>query len=255
MEVFYSVAGLLVGFVVGLTGIGGGALMTPILIVAFGIPPIMAVSTDLLYASITKCGGIVSYAKNQLVNWRVVILLLLGSLPGSLLALQFMNQLGSLDQIEGLINLVLGVSLILTSIAVFFRSKIKQLTESRAIVSGRQRSLVTIVAGLFLGVLVTLSSVGAGALGTALLIVCYPRMTMARIIGTDLVHAVILTGVAAAGHYQMDNVNLELLQFLLLGGIPGVIAGSALGSRLSSDIMQPVMGTLLLIIGLRFIVA
>ena len=255
MEIFYSFAGLLVGFIVGLTGIGGGALMTPILIVVFGIPPIMAVSTDLLYASITKCGGMVSYAKKKLVDWRVVILLLSGSIPGSLMTLQFMKGLDGLGQVEQLINLVLGVSLVLTSFAVFFRNKIRTLTEKHGTLSGRHLTAFTVLAGLFLGGTVTLSSVGAGALGTALLIVFYPRMSMATIVGTDLVHAVVLTGVAAAGHYQMDNINFELLQFLLLGGLPGVFVGSYLGSRLSPNIMQPVMGTLLLIIGLRFMVA
>ena len=255
MEVFYSIAGLFVGFIVGLTGIGGGALMTPILILGFGIPPVMAVSTDLLYASITKCGGMVSYARKKLVDWRVVLLLLAGSVPGSLLALRFMSGLGEHASMEHLINLTLGFSLVLTSIAVFFRSRITALTANRKRISGTPLAIITMLAGLFLGVMVTLSSVGAGALGTALLIVFYPRMSMASIVGTDLVHAVVLTGVAAAGHYQMDNINLELLKFLLLGGIPGVLAGSYLGTRLSSSMMQPVMGILLLLIGLRFMAA
>ncbi len=255
MDILYSVAGLLVGFVVGLTGIGGGALMTPILIVVFGIPPVVAVSTDLLYASVTKSGGMVTYARQRLVEWRVVLLLLAGSIPGSLITLGFLKDLGGLGEIESIINLVLGFSLVLTSVAVFFRKRIEQYTTKRAIVTGRRLSIVTIIAGLFLGAMVTISSVGAGALGTALLIVCYPGMTMQRIVGTDLVHAVVLTGVAAAGHYQMDNIDFELLQYLLLGGIPGVFAGSFLGARLSPDIIRPVMGTLLLIIGLRFMVA
>ncbi|OED42524.1 hypothetical protein ACH42_12250 [Endozoicomonas sp. (ex Bugula neritina AB1)] len=255
MEIFYSFAGLLVGFIVGLTGIGGGALMTPILIMVFGIPPIVAVSTDLLYASITKCGGMMSYAKQKLVDWRVAMVLLAGSIPGSLITLRFMSGLEDLGQVEQLINLMLGVSLILTSIAVFLRDKIRNVTANRALVSGVPLTGLTILIGLFLGGMVTLSSVGAGALGTALLIVFYPRMPMAMIIGTDLVHAVVLTGVAAVGHYQMDNVNFELLQFLLIGGIPGALAGSYLGTRLSPNIMQPIMGALLLIIGLRFMVA
>lgn len=255
MEIFYSFAGLLVGFIVGLTGIGGGALMTPILIVVFGIPPVMAVSTDLLYAAITKSGGMLSYAKQKLVDWRVALLLLTGSIPASLMTLQFMSSLEDMARIEQLINTMLGVSLILTSVAVFLRNRIREITASQAMVSGIHLNVLTVFAGLFLGIMVTLSSVGAGALGTALLIVFYPRMPMTMIIGTDLVHAVVLTGVAAAGHYQMNNINVELLQFLLLGGIPGVFAGSYLGTRLSPNIMQPVMGTILLIIGLRFMVA
>ena len=108
MEFAYIVAGLVVGVVVGLTGIGGGALMTPILIVVFGIPPFVAVSTDLLYAAITKCGGIYSYARKQLVQWKIVGFLLMGSIPGSLVTLNYLESLDGLEQIEYLMNLTLG---------------------------------------------------------------------------------------------------------------------------------------------------
>jgi len=260
MEVAYIVAGLVVGMVVGLTGIGGGALMTPILIVVFGIPPFVAVSTDLLYAAVTKCGGVVSYARKQMVHWRVVGLLLLGSLPGSLLTLNYLEGLDGLDQIEHLMNLTLGVSLLLTSVAVFMRSRIRAFAASLqdnalALRVKRWRPAITLLTGLLLGALVTLSSVGAGALGTALLIVLYPRMSMAQIVGTDLVHAVVLTAVAGAGHYHMGGVDLELLIYLLMGSLPGVLVGSQIGTRLSPRVMQPIMGSLLMAIGLRFVLA
>ncbi|WP_432472484.1 sulfite exporter TauE/SafE family protein [Amphritea sp. HPY] len=260
MEIAYSFAGLVVGFVVGLTGIGGGALMTPILIVGFGIPPVTAVSTDLLYAAITKCGGSVSYARKKLVEWRVVLLLLSGSIPGSLLTLNYLHGLGGLEKIESLMNITLGVSLVLTSIAVFMRNRIRQAVtnlqgtklESRA---RRFRPYVTLLMGIVLGALVTLSSVGAGALGTALLIVLYPRMSMQSIVGTDLVHAVVLTAIAGAGHYSMGNVDLWLLLFLVVGSLPGVYMGSHIGTRLSPKVIQPIMGSLLLAIGMRFMLA
>ncbi|MCW8886374.1 MAG: sulfite exporter TauE/SafE family protein [Motiliproteus sp.] len=260
MELAYSFAGLVVGFIVGLTGIGGGALMTPILIVGFGINPVVAVSTDLMYAAFTKAGGIWPYAKKKLVHWKIVFALLLGSVPGSLITLSILKGMDGLDQIEQLINITLGISLVLTSIAVFLRSRIREMvinTEAvglKALVK-RWRMVFTTVAGLVLGGLVTLSSVGAGALGTALLIVLFPHMTMPMIVATDLVHAVVLTSVAGIGHWQMGNVDVMLLVYLLIGSLPGVYIGGHLGTRLSANIMQPIMGSLLLAIGLKFVLA
>ncbi|WP_286239605.1 sulfite exporter TauE/SafE family protein [Neptuniibacter halophilus] len=260
MELAYSFAGLVVGFIVGLTGIGGGALMTPILIVVFGIPPIIAVSTDLLYAAITKCGGMISYARKKLVEWKVVIQLLLGSIPGSLITISYLKGLDGLEQIEHLMNLTLGFSLVLTSVAVFLRNKIRNQAmrwqhSTAASHARRWRPVMTTAMGLVLGCLVTLSSVGAGALGTALLILLYPRMSMPTIVGTDLVHAVVLTSIAGAGHYQMGSVDFDLLIYLLLGSLPGVFVGSHIGTRLSPKVMQPIMGSILLAIGLRFVIA
>ncbi|WP_292956289.1 MULTISPECIES: sulfite exporter TauE/SafE family protein [unclassified Neptuniibacter] len=260
MELAYSFAGLVVGFIVGLTGIGGGALMTPILIVVFGIPPITAVSTDLIYAAVTKFGGAITYTRKKLIEWKVVILLLAGSVPGSLLTLFYLDSLGGLEKMEHLINLTLGISLVLTSIAVFLRNKIRnQAIKWQHTPAARHakkwRPLATTLMGLVLGCLVTLSSVGAGALGTALLIVLYPRMSMPTIVGTDLVHAVALTAIAGAGHYQMGSVDLSLLAYLLIGSLPGVFVGSQIGTRLSPKVMQPIMGSILLAIGLRFVIA
>ncbi|MBR9867716.1 MAG: sulfite exporter TauE/SafE family protein [Oceanospirillales bacterium] len=260
MEIAYSFAGLVVGFIVGLTGIGGGALMTPILIVGFGIPPVTAVSTDLLYAAITKFGGSISYARKKLVEWRVVFLLLGGSIPGALMTLSYLDGLGGLEKVEHLMNITLGVSLVLTSFAVFFRARIRasvvKLEGTRFEKHGRRyRPYVTLLMGVVLGGLVTLSSVGAGALGTALLILLYPRMSMQTLVGTDLVHAVVLTGIAGAGHYSMGNVDLWLLLCLVIGSLPGVFLGSHFGSKLSPRVIQPIMGTLLLAIGMRFVLA
>jgi len=260
VDLGFTLAGLVVGFIVGLTGIGGGALMTPILILGFGIPPIIAVSTDLLYAAITKCGGILSYARKQLVHYRIVALLLAGSLPSAILTLIVLSGVEAGELIERLMNLTLGVSLVLTSIAVFMRRSVRKLSGrlSQAAIGRRLkrlRPLLTVAAGAALGVLVTLSSVGAGALGTAVLILLYPRLSMPAIVGTDLLHAVLLTAVAGTGHYQMGSVDTALLLSLITGSLPGVFAGSYLGSRLSAKVMQPVMGSLLMAIGLRFVLA
>tara|TARA_R110002095_G_scaffold7477_5_gene13535 strand:- start:373 stop:1158 length:786 start_codon:yes stop_codon:yes gene_type:complete len=260
MELAYSFAGLVVGLIVGMTGVGGGALMTPILIVGFGISPAVAVSTDLLYAAVTKMGGVWPYAKKGLVNWQVVVAMLIGSIPGSLMTLWWLSGIEEMETLEHLMNLTLGVSLVLTSIAVFFRNRIRnyliELDAPRLKAAGRRWRLpVTSVAGLILGMLVTLSSVGAGALGTALLILLFPRMTMPMIVATDLVHAVVLTGIAGAGHWQLGNVDPELLVYLLVGSLPGVYLGAHLGVKLSPKFMQPLMGSLLLIIGIRFVLA
>jgi uncharacterized membrane protein YfcA len=260
MELGYSFAGLVVGLIVGMTGIGGGALMTPILIVGFGISPAVAVSTDLLYAAVTKMGGVWPYAKKRLVNWQVVIAMLIGSVPGSMITLWWLSGIEEMETLEHLMNLTLGVSLVLTSIAVFFRNRIREyvieLDAPRLKAVGRRWRLpVTSLAGLMLGMLVTLSSVGAGALGTALLILLFPHMTMPMIVATDLVHAVVLTGVAGAGHWQLGNVDPLLLVYLLAGSLPGVYLGAHLGVRLSPKFMQPLMGSLLLIIGIRFVLA
>ncbi|WP_210396069.1 sulfite exporter TauE/SafE family protein [Motiliproteus sediminis] len=259
MELAYSIAGLVVGFIVGLTGIGGGALMTPILIVGFGINPLVAVSTDLLYAAITKFGGVWPYAKKKLVAWKVVGAMLVGSVPGSLVTLWILSRIDHPETLEHLINLTLGVSLVLTSVAVFMRNRIREAVinyhapELKAL-ARRWRLPITSLAGLFLGGLVTLSSVGAGALGTALLILLFPHMTMPMIVATDLVHAVVLTSVAGVGHWQMGNVDTTLLVYLLIGSLPGVYVGGHLGTRLSPKVMQPIMGSLLLVIGLRFVI-
>ncbi|MFT5705986.1 MAG: putative membrane protein YfcA [Oceanospirillaceae bacterium] len=268
MDAYFILAGFVVGVLVGLTGIGGGALMTPLLIVVFQVPLITAVSTDLLYAAITKCGGVINYYRHQLINYKIVLLMLLGSLPGSWLMLTYLQHLTDLPQREALINTVLGTTLLMTALAVFFRSKIvKFASKSTGKLNSKKnqlnvfttlvklRPLITVLCGFALGCLVTLSSVGAGALGTALLIVCYPRMKMPEIVATDLVHAVVLTGVAGLGHYQTGTVDLELLTYLILGSLPGVFLGSHFGVKLSATVMQPIMGSVLMLIGGYFIFA
>ncbi len=260
MDLYYSLAGFIVGLLVGLTGIGGGALMTPVLIVIFKVPLVVAVSTDLLYAAITKCGGVINYYRQKMINFPVVLLMLVGSLPASWLTLNYLQQLESLAKVEALINTLLGVSLLLTSVAVFLRSRIQRFSTKMAGRSSfralaKYRPLVTVLAGFGLGGLVTLSSVGAGALGTALLIVCYPKMKMPEIVSTDLLHAVVLTTVAGVGHYSMGSVDLNLLFYLLVGSLPGVFIGSYYGVKLSTSVMQPVIGTVLMLIGGHFLLS
>ncbi len=261
MEFGYVIAGAMVGVLVGFTGIGGGALMTPMLILGFGVPVVTAVSTDLAYAAITKFAGSVAYARQRLVAWRLVILLLCGSVPGSLVALHYLSTAEDLQSQVALVNLILGVSLVMTSVVLCLRGRIQQWQAARqadmdSAVQSKSgfgaKDFILVVSGLVLGGLVTLSSVGAGALGTALLILLFPRMSMRRIVGTDLAHAVVLTAVAGSGHYSLGNLDFVLLGYLLLGSVPGVILGSQLARHLSSAVLQPVIAVLLFGIGVRF---
>lgn len=258
MDTLYALAGLVVGFAVGVTGIGGGSLMTPILVLGFGFSPLTAVSTDLLYAALTKAFGVAGYARARLVQWRSVGALLAGSLPGSFIALWILERL-DMAQAEWLINRVLGIALILTAVIILLRGPLSRWLgrhrAERAALSVGQRDTLTVICGLVLGILVTLSSVGAGALGTAFLVLLYPAWSMQQVIATDLAHAVALTAVAGIGHWQMGNADLALLGALLIGSIPGVLIGTTVGKRLPACVMQPLIGSLMLFIGLRFATA
>ena len=231
-------SGLLVGFLVGLTGVGGGSLMTPILVFLFGFAPKAAVGTDLLFAAITKTAGVfVHHGKHRSVDWKIVFHLCLGSIPAALLIIYLLE-------------------------ALFVRSRLiaKRLDDEVARQRlkhserfGRWQTPLTVLVGMILGVLVTLSSVGAGALGTIALLFLYPRLATVRIVGTDLAHAIPLTTVAGLGHLHMGNVDLHLLMSLLLGSLPGIYAGSHLSAKIPERILRPILATLLMIIGIKFV--
>ncbi len=245
----YVLAGFLVGALVGVTGVGGGALMTPILIF-FGIPPVAAVGTDLLYASLTKTGGTLVHGYNHTVDWRVVIRLGTGSIPAAALTLMTLYELhiGSADAQE-LVTKVLGVALLLTALALLFRKPLTRTFIAR--VGELDPELVrrlTIAAGAMLGVLVSISSVGAGAIGATVLILLYPKMSMARIVGSDIAHAVPLTLAAGIGHWMLGSINWMLLVTLLIGSLPGIFVGSYLSARLPDALVRITLaGTLLIV--------
>jgi uncharacterized membrane protein YfcA len=240
---------------VGLTGVGGGSLMTPLLVLMFGFHPATAVGTDLLYASVTKSVGTVVHHKGQTVDWKIVGGLATGSIPAAVVTLLAMSWFGMTSAKSPLfLNLLLGGALLLTSIAVFFRpwilswagDHIDAMAESRV-------SRWTILLGAMLGVLVSLTSVGAGALGTTALLILYPKLPVARIAGSDIAHAVPLTLIAGIGHWFMGSVNLMLMGALLVGSIPGVIVGSLIGSRASDKLLTPVLAAVLLVVGGRLL--
>ncbi len=251
----YVLAGLGVGLAVGVTGMGGGALMTPLLVLGFGVGTAVAVGTDLVFAAITKCGGVWIYRRRGLIRWPLVGALLMGSLPTAAASLLLLgeNPLGAAQ--ETLLRSVLGVALLLSSLAMLFRNRLRASGEWREHSKPPVwRGRATILTGAVLGVLVTLTSVGAGALGTAALICLYPRLKTAEVIGTDLAHAVILAAVAGLGHMQLGTVDYGLLGLLLLGSVPGVLLGSQLATRLPEQVVRPVVATALFVVGTQLLV-
>jgi uncharacterized membrane protein YfcA len=247
----------MVGFLVGLTGVGGGSLMTPLLVFLFGISPVKAVGTDLLFAAVTKAGGVWIHGRRGTVEWRIVALLAAGSAPASLITSHLLQTLiVQKDDINTMITTLLGTALILTSIALLFKTEFqkigRRLSNGRTRGWSRWRGVATVLAGLLLGVLVTLTSVGAGALGAAMLFFLYPRLPVARIVGTDIAHAVPLTAVAGLGHLQMGSVDFVLLGSLLLGSLPGIYLGSHLSTRVPEKVMRPILASMLMLIGVKF---
>lgn len=249
---FYIAAGAIVGLAVGITGVGGGSLMTPILL-ALGFPLHTAVGTDLLFASLTKSGGAVVHGRQGTVRWDLVMLLTAGSLPACLLTILVLRyRFGGPDDYAGLITTTLGLTLILTSIAILLRQRLARLADVLGVTSARYVSLWLPLAGVGLGILVTLSSVGAGAIATAILMVMFPRLPGARVVGTDIVHAVPLTLFAGLGHFYLGNVDLLLLTGLLIGSLPAVSVGSRLSQHLPEALLRSILATTLCGIGIKF---
>jgi uncharacterized membrane protein YfcA len=255
-DALHAVAGLLVGILVGLTGVGGGSLMTPILVLIFGINPGTAVGTDLLFASMTKVVGSVVHGKRDSVDWRIVVRLAMGSVPAALITLTVISSLGRPPaSANKIMLLVLGGMLILTSLATLFQKQIAAFAQKNAHedAAAVRAPWATVLLGMLLGVAVTLSSVGAGAIGVTALLLLYPGLRIARIVGSDIAHAVPLTLVAGFGHWIIGDVNLFLLGALLLGSIPGVIIGSLLSTRAPDRVLRPALAAVLLISGIKLL--
>lgn len=229
-------AGLLVGIIVGITGVGGGALMTPILVLAFGVAPHTAVGTDLLYASITKVFGTAVHHNHGTVDWGVVKRLALGSLPAAAATLAYMHFSETSRVKAGFIIDAVGVALIVTALGMLFKDQLHAFGRRFRVTDSQHfkhvQPVLTVVCGMVLGVLVTLTSIGAGALGTVMLVYLYPlRLNASKLVGTDLAHAIPLALIAGLGHLTLGNVDYTLLVNLLLGSIPGVLLGSMVSTR------------------------
>ncbi|MTV31123.1 TSUP family transporter [Rhodoblastus acidophilus] len=246
-------SGLVVGGVVGLTGVGGGALMTPLLVLAFGIHPATAVGTDLLYAGLTKIAGSTVHGVNKAIDWKVVFRLAAGSAPAALLTLFGLSHLGfKSGQAGSAITFALGIALLLTSVSLLFRPwLVARMAPKFDALSDRAIGALTVTLGAALGVLVTISSVGAGAIGVTVLLMLYPRMPTLRIIASDIVHAVPLTLIAGAGHWAMGSVDWRMLASLLVGSIPGIMIASAYAAKAPDKLLRGLLAGVLVLVGAK----
>lgn len=252
MNFLFSLSGLAVGVMVGLTGVGGGSLMTPLLVLLFGIHPATAVGTDLLYAAATKSVGTGVHGRNKSVDWRIVRRLAMGSVPATLATFAVMQALGAQSSKGGVLAFLLGAVLLLTSITLLFRTQIVAFLGSRITTTNETAvAVLTVITGIFLGILVTTTSVGAGAIGVTALLVLYPRLPTLRIIGSDIAHAVPLTLISGIGHWFMGDVDFVLLGTLLIGSIPGIIIGSLLAPKLPEGALRILLAIILVLVSAK----
>jgi uncharacterized membrane protein YfcA len=256
MNLLYSCAGLGVGLLVGMTGVGGGSLMTPVLVLLFGFHPATAVGTDLLFASITKSIGTGMHGSFGTVNWRITGWLAAGSLPAASLTLVVIDRIGAATpQMAAIISLVLGTALVVTALAVALRVWIQKFALAHlGSLPPRQAAILTVVTGVALGVLVSISSVGAGALGLTALVFLYPDQPTARLVGSDIAHAVPLTLLAGIGHWLLGSTDWALLGALLVGSVPGIVIGSLVATRVPDAALRPILAATLLLVGGRLLV-
>lgn len=247
----YSLSGFAVGFLVGMTGVGGGSLMTPVLILLFGMHPATAVGTDLLYAAATKTGGTLVHGITRTIDWRVVSRLAAGSVPMTALTLFVLSRLDIQGRLaDQLITVVLSAALFGTAAVLIFRKRIIEIYARRVGELDPRRTVrLTVAMGAILGVLVSISSVGAGAIGVTALILLYPRLPTVRIVGSDIAHAVPLTLLAGIGHWIMGSIDFSLLSSLLAGSLPGILLGSYLSSRVPDIALRLTLAATLIVAG------
>ncbi len=250
----FSLAGLVVGTAVGATGVGGGSLMTPILILFYGISPAVAVGTDLLYASVSKAFGVVLHGRRGTVDWAIVGWLSAGSVPAALITLLFLRHQAAGAGLDQLIKLTLAGAIILTATFTLLQEPMLKLIKKGKPPGGpgflvRHQRLLTVVCGILIGALVTISSVGAGVIGMMLLLILYPAHAPIRLVGSDLAHAVLITGIAGLGHAGLGTVNYSMLGFLLLGALPGIWIGTRIAFRLDDKGLKRTISALLIFIG------
>lgn len=247
-------SGLGVGLIVGITGVGGGSLMTPLLLSVFKLSPAVAIGTDLWFACLTKMSGSIAHARHGHVNWAIVRRMLSGSIPASIATVALMHLTGLTKVWASALTFSLGIALLLTAVVVAFKQSWQPLglRLERWIPESRKPTLM-VALGLLLGVLVSLSSIGAGAIGATLILLIYPRMKARDIVGTDIAHAVPLTLVAGIGHASLGNVNWLLLVSLLIGSLPGIWLGAQLTRRLPDGVVRSLLCASLLMAGWKVI--
>lgn len=258
MDWMHAFAGAVVGLLVGLTGVGGGALMTPLLVLLFGVAPVTAVGTDLWFAALTKAVGGVVHGRRGSVDWQVFRRLCAGSVPAAIVTLLALHYAGVGKSHGGMLMQGLGAALILTAVGMLFKRRIhavgQRLRTHMPADFKHLQPVLTVLAGALLGVLVTLTSVGAGALGTVMLVYLYPfRLTAAKLVGTDIVHAIPLAMVAGSGHLLMGNVDVALLGALLAGSIPGIVIGSLVAGWAPERALRGVVAVTLAAVGVKML--
>lgn len=253
-------AGAVVGLIVGMTGVGGGSLMTPLLIFGFGIKPYLAIGTDLLFAAFTKMGGTVNMARQRQVPWKIVLNLSAGSIPAALVTLWFLKQADpSSAQAQQLMTSTLGVALLLTAAATLYKAvRGKQIprdiaAEQLAAAQTPKHWSLPLLFGALIGVIVTLTSVGAGAIGVSVLLILYPLMPLPRIVAADIAYAVPLTLVAGLGHASLGSVDWAMLGKLLIGSLPGIWLGSRLVLKIPDRVIRALLSLLLAYAGIKLL--
>ncbi|HKM88869.1 MAG TPA: sulfite exporter TauE/SafE family protein [Xanthobacteraceae bacterium] len=249
----YAIAGFAIGMLVGMTGIGGGSLMTPGLILLFGMHPAVAVGTDLLHAAVTKTAGSLVHGFNRTIDWRVVRRLATGSIPMTLVTMSVLSALDINSAVaRELINAVLTLALIVTAVTLLFRDKIAGRYAGRlGVLMPKQVAVLTVIVGGILGTIVSISSVGAGAIGVTCLVLLYPKLPTARIVGSDIAHAVPLTLTAGIGHWFLGSVDLQVFMFLILGSVPGILVGSYAAPRIPEFALRIVLAAALLVVATK----
>jgi uncharacterized membrane protein YfcA len=254
MDLIAVSSGFGVGAIVGMTGVGGGSLMTPLLLSVFKLHPAVAIGTDLWFAAVTKMAGSASHHRAGHVDWRITRLLLAGSIPASLATVALMHFTGLTKGWASALTFSLGIALLLTAVTVAFRQVWHRVgVRLERLIPPARKPLLTVLCGLVLGVLVSLSSIGAGAIGATLIMLLYPRLESHRIVGTDIAHAVPLTLVAGLGHATLGNVNWELLAALLVGSIPGIWLGAQLTRKMPEKLVRALLCISLVTAGLKVI--
>jgi len=248
IDPLYVASGFSVGLLVGMTGVGGGSLMTPLLILLFGVHPATAVGTDLIYASATKAGGSLMHGWARTIHWPAVIRLASGSIPASILTLLVLWRLNlNAEAARSLVNSVLCFALLLTAVSLVFRNAVIETLRWRLErYDAATIARTTVLVGAGLGILVSISSVGAGAVGVTALLLLYPQLPMSRIVGSDIAHAVPLTLIAGIGHWAMGAIDWQLMGVLLIGSLPGIVIGSYWASRVPETALRLLLAVTLI---------
>ena len=249
-NLFLPIAGFAVGLIVGVTGVGGGSLMTPALILLMGVSPVVAVGTDLIFAGITKSVGVWKHRGAGNIDWWTVRMLASGSLPAAGVSVLLLKLLPSGAFLDAAVLPVLGGALLVTALALIMRTQVMGLAGRLAAGKSEPAPRWIVLSGVVLGCLVTLSSVGAGALGVTVLMICRPRMSAKVIVGTGLAHAWPLAWLAGVGHWSLGTVELELLVALLIGSLPGIYLGSSLTGRVPEPVLRGMLAAVMLTAGI-----